>query len=148
MYFYTRAGFISNDFRQLTTYSYIISLYENEKFYDNSFKIVDYINNNNFFIFLNENKKLVYKKEIEYKNLMKKKDKDIYINYKLKKNIIFKNDILLNLYNINNNVSDLIIKNYYNKNYKKKGIYTNYLPYNFYKSFNSFNEFLKENYKQ
>ena len=49
MYFYTRSGFISNDFRQLTTYSYIISLYENEKFYDNSFKTIDYINNNDYF---------------------------------------------------------------------------------------------------
>lgn len=147
LYFYIRAGFISNDFRQLTTYSYIISLYDIEPFYDNSFKIINYINNDNFCIMINENKNLKYKKEIEYKNIKKKIDKSNFINYKLKKNIIFKNDTLLNLFNINNNISDLIIKNYYNKNYNKKGIYINCLPYNFSKSFNSFNEFLKENYK-
>jgi hypothetical protein len=147
MFFYTKSGFIVNDFKQLTTYSYILSFYENKKFYDDSFKIVDYINNDNLFIYLSENKKLIYKKNLELKHIIKKNDKNNIMYYKFKNNIIFKNDIILDLFKINNNISDLIKKSYHIKKLDKKGLYIFFLPNNFDKCFNVLNTFLKESYK-
>jgi hypothetical protein len=139
MFFYLKSGLIVNDFRQLITYSYILSFYENEKFYDNSFKIINCIDTTNFYIIINENKKLIYKNKIDINYLIKKSDYNLFMNYKYKNNVIFKNDIILDLFKINTNVSDLVINNYYNKKLYKKKKYIQSLPYNFYKCFNAIN---------
>ena len=95
---------------------------------------------------MNENKKLTYKKKIDLNYSIKKSDINLFINYKYKNNIVFKNNIILDLFKINTNISDLVITNYYNKNLGKNNKYIQCIPCNFYKCFNVINEFLKKSY--